>query len=311
VPDSDPSDATGVDAPPPNALDRLRNDRVVRGVMAIVGIVAIVLAIRTIASRWNDAAELDLDLRPGPVAVAAACVVVANTILAGSWAWLLARLGNALAPTRALQIWWTGQLGTYLPTGLGSVPARVLLAVRAGVARSVAVATSALEPLVIVLVCGVDAALLLDGWYGGVLLAIGLAAAAAIVTFALRITSTRSGDVVASPVATGVVYVLLQQAQVLVRAAGLWAAMTVVDPVARPSLVHVVGVVGASYLVGFLVLFAPGGLGAREATMTALLSGTTGTTAAIASAVAWRLLEILVVLPSVAIANLTVRMNRQ
>lgn len=294
----------------PGLLDRIRGDRTVRVVMAVGGVIAVVLAVRSVVSRWNDASALELDLSGGAVAAALLAVVAANTVLAGSWAWLLGRLGHGLAPVRAFQVWWTGQLGTYLPTGLGSVPARVVLASRYGVPRRIALASSALEPIAIILVCGIDAALLLDGPAAVALVLLGLIGAVGALTLALRAARSRSGDAtISSPFATAVGYVGAQQVQVAVRAAGLWAGLTVVDPLARPSLWHLLGVVGASYFVGFMVVFAPGGLGAREATMTALLTGTTGAPAALAAAVAWRLLEILVVLPSVAVANVTVRVR--
>src|SRR4051812_38906243 len=114
--------------PESGVIDRLRSDRSVRVAMGVAGVVGVGLAMRTVASRWHDAAALDLDLRPGALVAALAAVVAANTLLSGSWAWLLARLGHRLPTDRAFQIWWTGQLGTYLPTGLGSVPARVVLA---------------------------------------------------------------------------------------------------------------------------------------------------------------------------------------
>jgi uncharacterized membrane protein YbhN (UPF0104 family) len=139
-----------------------------------------------------------------------------------------------------------------------------------------------------------------------------LAVATAVVTFGIRAAQRRS-SAMSTPISltTALGYIALQQAQVLVRAYGLWVGLVIVQPFARPSIWHVLGIVGASYLVGFLVVIAPGGLGAREAAMTALLSSTTGATAAAAAAVAWRLLEVLVVLPSVAISNLGTRGERR
>ena len=161
-------------------------------------------------------------------------------------------------------------------------------------------------------VCAADAGLLLDAPAGPALLIFGLAAAVGVTALGLRAAQRRSSVMsTRPPLATAVGYLTLQQAQVVVRALGLWAGLAIVQPLATPSYWEMLGIVGASYLVGFLVVIAPGGLGAREATMTALLSSTTGATAAAAAAVLWRLLEVLLVLPSVAISNLITRPRRQ
>src|SRR5689334_6721965 len=102
----------------PGTIDRLRNHPAVRVGMLVVGVAAVVLCVRSVASRWNDAASFDLDLTPAPVLGAVVCVIAANTVLALSWGWLLKRLGHGLGVRRTMQVWWTGQLGTYLPTGL-------------------------------------------------------------------------------------------------------------------------------------------------------------------------------------------------
>ena len=61
-------------------------------------------------------------------------------------------------------------------------------------------------------------------------------------------------------------------------------------PVVDLSLPQAIGVFTCSYIVGFLALFAPGGLGPRESVFLLMLSGQIGLKAAAALALASRLL---------------------
>jgi uncharacterized membrane protein YbhN (UPF0104 family) len=61
-------------------------------------------------------------------------------------------------------------------------------------------------------------------------------------------------------------------------------------PAVYLSLPQAIGVLTCSYIVGFLALFAPGGLGPRESVFLLMLSGQVGLKAAAALAIASRLL---------------------
>lgn len=60
------------------------------------------------------------------------------------------------------------------------------------------------------------------------------------------------------------------------------------------TLIEACGINAISWLVGFFAIFAPGGLGVREATGTLLLSYFTSSELALAAFVSWRLLQVLV-----------------
>lgn len=285
---------------------------VARALIGAVAAVAIVLCIGAVASSWNDARDLDLDWRPGPVAGAVAAAIGANLIIALAWITLVRDLGGRLPIGRGMSIWWSGQLGAYLPTGLGSVPARLLLGARAGVARRPLLGSTAAEPLALIGVSAATGALLLPA----PLAAAGAAAAVGATTAGVRLLARSDAggsagldhDAVAgraAPASWSAAgrFVGAHLAQVALRAAGLWALIGLVHG-ADPGFPQVLGSLGFAYLVGLLAVFAPGGVGAREAALVASLTPTVGAPGAAAIAVAWRLLEVAIVLPGAALAHL-------
>jgi uncharacterized membrane protein YbhN (UPF0104 family) len=72
--------------------------------------------------------------------------------------------------------------------------------------------------------------------------------------------------------------------------AAFWLLARALTPEAGLTLAAAVGVFAGGYLVGLVALFAPGGLGVREAVLVALLAPLVGTSAAVVLAVASRLL---------------------
>jgi hypothetical protein len=191
-----------------------------------------------------------------------------------------------------MRVWWMGQLGRYLPTGLGSIPARVVIGTRAGAERRLLVRSVAAEVVVAVIVYVAAAALLLPA---------GLAAPAVLIALLVATTAVR---VFVRGLGTAAYHFTVMHVGVLVlRGVGLWALFHLVSPVEQPSLVAVTGALGLAGFLGSVAIFAPGGVGVREAVLVAILAGTAGPTAATAAAVAWRLLELAVELPIVAWAR--------
>jgi glycosyltransferase involved in cell wall biosynthesis/uncharacterized membrane protein YbhN (UPF0104 family) len=264
--------------------------RIGAGLFAVVAVAACVLSIR---SQWHKARGLEISWSTGMFLGAVVAVAVANLVMAWAWGSLVRRLGGRLGWRAAMRVWWAGQLGRYLPTGLGSVPARVVLGARQGVPRRLLLATTAAEVGVVAAACGVLATLLLP--VPALLLPIAALAAVIVLRVALRASLGRDVGW-----ATAATYLGEQVLQVAIRAAGLWCLLHLVDPTTQPSPALVAGATGLAYSLGFVAVFAPGGLGVREATFVAVLGGTTGATAITAAAVLWRLLELAVELVTLA-----------
>lgn len=264
--------------------------RLVRAAAGVLAVVTVALCLRAVARQWGEARDLDLRWSPGPVVAGVAATAAANLLLAWGWGWLVRHLGGALSWRGAMGVFWTGQLGRFLPTGLGSIPARVVLGMRKGVSRRPLVVATAAEPAAIVVACGALACFLLPVAVAMPAAVLVSGAGAAVLTALVRRAAPPARSL---GVATG--FVGLQLVQLLTRAAGFWALLGLVGPLPPP--VRVAGAVGLAYLVGFLAVFAPGGVGVREAVLVAVLADVVGAPAAAAAAVAWRLLELAVELP--------------
>ena len=252
----------------------------VRWTAGLLALVALVLAGRSLADALADARSLHLDWSAGPVLRSLAAAIGAGLVLSLSWVGLVRTRDPAVGWRSGVGIWWLGQLGRYLPTGLGSLPARVGLARRAGFAARPALWATAIETAALPLAC-------LILWLATVVPPFGPIAALVVAAggvVALHAAGVRWGQAVA--------YATMVTGQVALRAVGLGALFALAGA-STPALGDLVGAVGGAYLLGLLAVFAPGGVGVREVVLANALAPSAGATAATAAAVGWRLVELL------------------
>lgn len=276
--------------------------RLVRVAAGAAGLAAAVLAVRAVVAQWGEASRLQLRWAAGPVAAAAVGVLGADLVMSGAWWWLARRGGAVGSWRRGLRIWWTGQLGRYLPTGLGSLPARVMVGARWGVSRRLLVLTSAAEVAAVVVANAAVAPLVLPGAWRW--LALGAAAVGAALLGPLtELAGSRLAPHQRLAGAEATAFLAAHVGVAVGRGIGLWALLHVVADV-LPSPVLVVGALGLANAAGTVAVFAPGGVGVREAVLVALLAGSVGAPQAAAAAVAWRLLELVAEAALIAVTRL-------
>ena len=264
------------------------------------------LAVAVIAFVWRSAArhwdefrrlEFPLDVRPGWIALAGAVVLLTYGLLVAAWRAVILGWGERLGYRPALRIWTISNLGRYLPGKVWSVAGLAVLAQREGVAGWASVG-AAIAMQAIAVGSGVAiAAATVPGTLSapGILIAAGIAAttvgalalprAVAVVARVTRRPDLRPlpiGAVVLAGAATtiswlgyGVAFWLLARGTLGATALGLAPA---------------VGVFAAGYITGLLALFAPGGVGVREAVFIALLAPSVGSGGAIVLGIASRVL---------------------
>ncbi|MCY9785590.1 flippase-like domain-containing protein [Nocardiopsis sp. EMB25] len=303
-------------------LTRLRRNPWMRLALLLVLLVCAGLAVRT---HWEQAREaaVALPLWVLPVAVLAAMAGLTAQMMA--WRALLAGLGSPLPRGVAARVMFVGQLGKYLPGSVWAFVAQVelgrdwrvprvrgaaatLLAVGVTVAVSLSVAAVAL-PL-----SSVGAA---SRWWWALALAPLLLAALhpRVVGWGVRLAArpfTRFREVAeAGPLrlpgramATAVAWTLAAWVPL---GAHVWVLTWAVggDPVR--SFGPAVGAYALAWTLGLLVVFAPAGLGVREAVLVVALAPVVDAGAALVVAVLSRLV---MTVADVAWAGLSLPLSR-
>jgi len=251
------------------------------------------------------------------VAAASTIVLATYAALIQSWRVLMTGWGSSLSYTAAVRTWTIANLGRYIPGKVWSVGALVVLAQREGV-NPVAATGAAMLGTLINLGAGfgvvaVTGSVVLDAlgtgyrtaaWIGSALFVVGIVALPWLLPVVLRFLAARRpairmperelphraiwlavGINIASWAGYGTAFMLLSRA---------------VLPEVSGALPAFIAIWTASYLVGYLFLIAPGGIGAREGALVAafLALGIAGSAEAAILAAASRLwLILLEVLP--------------
>jgi hypothetical protein len=254
---------------------------------------------RTLARHWGEFRLLEIPIRldAGWIALAGAIVLLTYTILVAAWKLVITGWGERLGYRRAAWIWTISNLGRYLPGKIWSVASLALLAQREGVASWAAVgAAVAMQAIA----TGSGVAVVAAAAPGAVSAA-SLAVAAAVA--AATIGSLVSPAVVAMiakvtgreglrplPIAAVAVAGAAMTVAWVGYGLAFWALARGTLGPTDLGLGVATGVFAAGYLIGLLALFAPGGLGVREAVLVALLTPAVGSGGAIVLSVASRVL---------------------
>ena len=296
---------TPTPAQPAPPARRGRRERVITVVKWVAAVVAIGLLVLGIVRQWDaiveDFARLDvITVSVGLVATVAA--LVANML---SWRAMMAATGSRVPLAAASSIFFVGQLGKYIPGGVWSIAAQAELGRAHGLARTgsavaslasmlVSMVTAALVGIVALLVSASDG--LVHYWWLVVVVAIGLVALtppvlSRLITLAFRVLRRPAEAVALTWTGTA--------------ASMLWSVvMWLLYGVQATFVLHAFGADGPSvfavatgayavaWLVGFLVVVAPAGLGAREGVLVLLLASVASPSggAALALAVVSRVL---------------------
>lgn len=282
-------------------------DRRIRAIQWLLGAAIVGFAVRSLVRNWDElrAQPLDWSVQPGWLVLSALVVWLMYGLLIAAWRIMLAGWGRELDFWSAARIWTVSSLGKYLPGKVWAVAGMAAMAQRAGVGAGPATGSAVILQ---VLAIGTGAAVAaLTGWsslrtaYPGA--EVGLAALVLITVVALAVL-LRPGSVrrivrIAVPEATvsltppvGAVAFGLAANTIAWLGYGmaLWLLAQGLLPKAGLGLMPAIAVFTASYLAGFLALFAPGGIGVREGVFILMLQGPIGIGAATALALASRIL---------------------
>jgi hypothetical protein len=225
--------------------------------------------------------------------------------LIAAWRTMLAGWGQRLDAWSAARIWTVSSLGKYLPGKVWAVAGMALMAQRAGIAPWAATGSAVVLQVLAIgtgaAVAGLTGRGAIETAHPGSALVLVLLVVAAVAGVALLLwppflrgllrLAAPDAESRGAPAAGGIAVGIVANALAwLGYGLALWLLARGLLPNAglRPALA--VAVFTASYLAGFLALFAPGGLGVREGLFILMLQGPLGIGAATALALASRLL---------------------
>jgi glycosyltransferase 2 family protein len=272
-----------------------------------VGALLVGLAIRSVAANWESlrAQPIEWRLSPAWIATSVLLVFAAYAVLIEAWRRVVLSMGERLGFGSAVRIWFLASLGKYVPGKVWAVAGAAVLAQRAGVDPSVAVAAAlVLQALAIASGAAAVALTAREAFQAAGPGMVPLAAVVVLLSF-VGIAALASQPVLdrvnrllpssiprlraIPPTKLVVAFVANLFAWFAYGVSLLCLARGLLPGVAL-SLPQAIGVFTCSYLVGFLALFAPGGLGPRESVFLLMLSGDIGLKPAAGLALASRLL---------------------
>jgi uncharacterized membrane protein YbhN (UPF0104 family) len=272
---------------------------------------------RVLAAQWTDVKALGASLTPawGRVVWSGVIVMVSYAVLIATWRAMVHAWGARIGGADAARIWFVSNLGRYVPGKIWQIGAMGVMAQAVGVPATAAVGSALVISLVNILagfavVAATGGALvtLLAPERGGLpvvlgALTLGVLALPWVLPPIIRLAAKVTRREI--PVPT------LPHRAIWIAAAGCAVAWMLYGLAFRELTVALLGsasgeaatyvaVFTLSYLIGFLALFAPGGIGVRELSMGALLvsAGLTGEPAAALLVIASRLwLTVLEIVP--------------
>jgi glycosyltransferase 2 family protein len=284
---------------------------------AIIGILGLVFVVRELARNREEVTAAASGADPLILAAALLVGLASMTTIGLAWRRCLEVLGVERPVLDTLRRYFVGQLGKYVPGGIWPVVGRAEMARRAGISATAAYGSTLLSLGVTYLAAVLTAAAaLLAGAAGGgqvtwqpvvALLPIGvLALHPRVVGWVLRTArrvSRRDLDlpVPSWPVSIGL---LLRHVPAWI---GISAATWLVASTLDPGSVDVRNLVFAttlSWVVGFLAVGVPGGIGVREAVFVASATSLSSSGVAAAVAVVARFVFVLVDLGGAGLSTL-------
>ena len=267
-----------------------RGGRALRSALQVLAVgIALAFAALALRGQWNEVRAVASDIRPDwPwILLGSAIVLLTHACLVQSWRILLAGWDRAPGFWPGVRIWTVSNLGRYIPGKVWSIGALSVLAQRVGVSGVAAASAAILGTLLnigagfgIVALSGARVLGVIKPW----MQTVALVSAAAFVVGVVLLPRLLPPVVEWITRRRG-----LPSVDRHLSASRLWTVTTInalswvgyglafaafsrgVTPQVAGASAAFITVYTASYLWGYLVLFAPGGIGFRELALVAML----------------------------------------
>ncbi len=281
--------------------------RIWRFLQFTAGALLVGLAARSILINWQSlrAQPIEWQFAPAKIAASILLIFVSYAMLIEAWRRVVLSMKQSLEFLPAARIWFLASLGKYVPGKVWAVAGIAVLAQRAGVDPAAAVigaivlqALSLASGAAVVVITAREAFQFVGAWALPIAATVIALSVAGVVLLSTQPLLDRLGRLLPtswprlraiSPSILALAFVANMLAWTGYGGALLLLAGGLLPSVAL-SLPQAVGVFTCSYIVGFIALFAPAGLGPRESIFILLLAGDIGLKPAAALALASRLL---------------------
>ena len=265
----------------------------------IIGLAGMAFLLRTMWTHRDEMKDSFSQLTWSSLVGAVFFAFMSMSYLGWMWGRLLLRRGYKVPRAQLVSWYYTGQLGKYVPGGVWAVVGRAEMAVRGGVPRADAYSVTGLSMFTTYSAAALCAALgSLLSWERpiiGVALLLALVVGLSVYAIAplrqrlmglLRKVTSGTNELTA-PKDMLALTIVQVPAWIMI---SLSTTITAHAFGAEVGVLHMFFVSSLSWLIGFLVIGAPGGLGVRESIFTGLLSASIGTSTALSLAVASRMI---------------------
>ena len=283
-----------------------------------IGVAGVAFVIKTLVSKWDEVSNAFSQVNAINLALSLLLGLAAMTSIGWIWVTMIIARSHNVRHRNAMAWYFTGQLGKYVPGGIWPIVGRAELAVRNGIPRLDAYASTGLSLVTTyaaaVVAIAIGAASTSGHRLVAVLIALGLVTAyiafsqpslrAVIIRIASRISSSASS--LTDPKRVVRLTVLHVPAWILM---SLSTSVTATAFGAHIGIADMLFITTTSWLAGFVVVGVPGGIGVREAVFTSLAGGIIGTPMAVSLALMSRVVFIAVDLTGALVSSVISRLN--
>jgi hypothetical protein len=285
----------------------------------VIGVAGVAFVARTLISKWNEVSDAFSQVDAINLVLSLLLGLAAMTSIGWIWVTMIVARSHNVRHRNAMAWYFTGQLGKYVPGGIWPIVGRAELAVRNGIPRLDAYASTGLSLVTTysaaVVTIGIGAAATTGHRLIAVLIAISLVLAfaafsqpslrAAIIRVATRVSPSASS--LTDPKRLARLTVVHIPAWILM---SLSTSVTATAFGAKISIADMLFITTTSWLAGFVVVGVPGGIGVREAVFTSLAGGIIGTPMAVSLALMSRVVFIAVDLTGALVSSVISRLNK-
>ena len=285
----------------------------------VIGIAGVAFVARTLISKWDEVSDAFSQVDAINLVLSLLLGLAAMTSIGWIWVTMIVARSHNVRHRNAMAWYFTGQLGKYVPGGIWPIVGRAELAVRNGIPRLDAYASTGLSLVTTyaaaVVTISIGAAATTGHRLIAVLIAVSLVLAfaafsqpslrAAIIRVATRVSPSASS--LTDPKRLARLTVVHIPAWILM---SLSTSVTATAFGAKISIADMLFITTTSWLAGFVVVGVPGGIGVREAVFTSLAGGIIGTPMAVSLALMSRVVFIAVDLTGALVSSVISRLNK-